>query len=210
MIRFASKDHMELNVGDFLEVLEKEPQILERHVPIMSPHQKGSERGRPTEQPQQPSRPKQGPATATALFSGKEGGKKCPFCTDEEHLAENCGKVKDPLERKKILLKNARCFNCLIPGHRVFKCRSKTPCKICKGKHHHAICSSHLQDKETQPKPSAPSLLDPSATAWVGNTGSEGSVALQTALANVDAKKTVQLECYTTQEAKRPLSQLRQ
>ena len=188
MIRFSGKDHMEWNVGDLLEALEKELEVLEGHVPIMKyPQQRGNE-GKPPEQRQQQNRPKQqGPSTATALFSGKEGGKKCPFCS-EEHLPENCDKVKDPLERKKVLFKNARCFNCFIPGHRVFQCRSKAPCKICKGKHHHAICSSSSQDKETQPKPSAPSL-DPNANVWVGNTGSEGSVALQTALAKVDAKK---------------------
>ena len=154
---------------------------------MKNPQQRGNE-GKPPEQRQQQNRPKQqGPSTAAALFSGKEGAKKCPFCS-EEHLPENCDKVKDPLERKKVLFKHAKCFNCFIPGHRVFQCRSKTPCKICKGKHHHAICSNSSQDKETQPKPSTPSL-DPNANVWVGNTGSEGNVALQTALAKVDAKK---------------------
>lgn len=190
MIRFAGTDHMEWNVGDLLEALGKELEVLEGHVPIMkNPQQRGLSEGKPPEQQrQQQYRPKQhgGPSTATALFSGKEGGRKCPFCS-EEHLPENCLKVKDPLERKRVLFRNARCFYCLIPGHRVFQCRSKTPCKMCKGKHHHAICTSS-QDKETLLKPSATSL-DPSASAWVGNTGSEGSVGLQTALANVDAKK---------------------
>jgi len=77
---------------------------------------------------------------------------------------------------------------CFIPGHRVFEFRSKASYKICKGKYHHAICTSASHDKETHPKPSAPSL-NPNANAWVGNTGSEGSVALQTALAKAEAKK---------------------
>ena len=153
----------------------KELEVVEGHVPIMkNPQQRGNE-GKPPEQRQQQNRPKQqGPSTSTALFSGKEGGKKCPFCS-EEHLPENCDKVKDPLECKKVLFKHAKCFNCFIPGHRVFQCRSKTPCKVCKGKHHHAICSNSSQDKDVQPKPSAPSL-DPNANVWMGNTSSEGSV----------------------------------
>ena len=177
---FSGKDHMECNVGDLLEALEKELEVLEGHVPIMKNPQQRRNEGKPLEQQQQQNQPKQqGPSTATALFSGKEGGKKC---------LENCDKVKDPLGRKKVLFKNTKCFNCFSPRQKIFQCRPKAPCKICKGKHHHAICSSSSQDKETQTKPSAPSL-DPNANVWVANTGSEGRVALQTALATVDAKK---------------------
>lgn len=55
-------------------------------------------------------------------------------------------------------------LRCLKPGHRAFKCRSKQECNICRSKNHHA-------------------------STWVGSTGSEGGVALQTALAVMDDKK---------------------
>eukprot|EP00794_Sanderia_malayensis_P007346 gene7346-biopygen5937 len=42
--------------------------------------------------------------------------------------------------------------------------------------------------KDSQPQPTAP-VLDPTASAWVGNTGSEGRVALQTALAVVNGTR---------------------
>ena len=89
-------------------------------------------------------------------------------------------------DRKNVLFKYGRCFICLNSGHKSFQCRSKTNCKFCKGKHHFIICSSFAQDKEAQPKSSN---LNPNASAYVGNTGSGRSVALQTALAKVNDKK---------------------
>ena len=99
MTRFSKTDHIEWNFGGLLEALEKELDVLEGHVPIMrNPEQRGSDTGKPPERRKQQTRPKQqqGPPTATALFSGKEVGKKFPFCA-EDHLPENCQKIKDPL-----------------------------------------------------------------------------------------------------------------
>ena len=182
MIRFG-KDHMNWNVDDLVEALDKELDVLEGHIPIMK-SQDGQER-----QDQRNLSQRSRPATATTLLStsGKER-KKCPFCS-QDHAAENCEFVKDSNERKKRLFKSARCFSCLIPGHRSSQCRLKTQCKLCEVKGHHiAICSSFAQPKETRSKPSAPQL-DPTASAWVGYTGLGTSVALQTALANVCNKR---------------------
>ena len=198
MIRFG-EDHMDWNLDDLIEALDKELDVLEGHVPILKDNggkqqQHQDFRSSPTTQP----RPK-GPSTATALFSaGEKPKRRCPFC-NEEHFAENCTNIVDGSERKKLLFKSARCFNCLTPGHRSAQCRVKTSCKLCKGKGHHpAICAaatSSPQVKEAAPNPSAPPAqpsapqLDPNANAWVGNTGSGASIALQTALANVDGKE---------------------
>lgn len=124
------------------------------------------------------------------------------FCT-EDHLAEACSKVKGRHERKNVLIIQARCFSCLKKGHRSLKCILKVACKLCKGKHHCAIRPTLGPHKEVTPQPSAPvlahhrelqdrpnaTLLNPSASLWVGNTGKDGSVALQTALALVDGKR---------------------
>ena len=60
---------------------------------------------------------------------------------------------------------------------------------MCKGKHHVSICSSFPhRDNSKDAQPNA-STLDPNASACVGNTGSERSVALQTALAKVNDKE---------------------
>ena len=184
MIRFGA-NHMEWNLDDLIAALKKELDVLEGHFPMLQ-----LEKGGWKKSDYEPNRPKQHQqaATASALFAGKDSPRKCVYCL-ENHLSESCEKVKDPGERKNVLTKFARCFCCLKTGHRFFKCRSKVECKICsKGNHHCSICPSLYPPKETQPKHSAPTL-DPNATAWTGTTGSEGKVALQTALAVVNGKK---------------------
>eukprot|EP00794_Sanderia_malayensis_P016165 gene16165-biopygen13734 len=184
MIRFGS-NHMEWNLDDMLGALAKELEVLEGHFPIMQQAGGGGERRQDRPRPQQ-SRP----STASALFAGHDGQKKCAFC-QEEHSPENCTKIKDVEERKHLLIKSARCFSCLKPGHRSYKCRNKISCNRCKeGNHHCAICPSLAPciSKDSQPQPTAP-VLDPTASAWVGNTGSEGRVALQTALAVVNGTR---------------------
>ena len=185
MIRFGV-NHMDWNLDDLLVALEKELDVLEGHVPILNGI---GGAGKPRQQ-QHNSRPKSGSGTASALFSGgNEGsGRKCQFCLGDDHSAQECESVKEPRDRKNVLFKYGRCFIFLNSGHKAFQCRSKTNCKFCKGKHHFSICSSFAQDKvkEVQPKSSN---LNPNANAYVGNTGSGRSVALQTALAKVNDKK---------------------
>ncbi len=90
-----------------LEALNKEVEVLEGHVPIF--HSVLRSVGvRAEQQQQQQQRPRFGeqrPATASALFAGYDGQKKCAFC-----LRGSCEKYKDTSERKKILMKFARCF----------------------------------------------------------------------------------------------------
>eukprot|EP00794_Sanderia_malayensis_P012361 gene12361-biopygen9857 len=188
MIRFGS-NHMEWNLDEMLAALGKEVEVLEGHVPIFQHGhgQSGQSGGRRSDQQLRPKLLEPKPATASALFTGNEGKSKCAFCLGE-HKSESCESYKNAEERKKILIKYGRCFSCLKPGHRSFKCTSKVSCKSCKqGNHHFSICPGSNPSKEAQPKPIAPQL-DPQATSWVGNTGSEGRVALQTALAVVDGK----------------------
>ena len=187
MIRFG-KNHMDWNLDDMLEAFQKELEVLEGHFPIMQRAQQGDRR-----QEQHFNRPRQQdrPPTASSLLTTRDAKMKCAFCK-ENHASEKCEKVKDPDERKTILIKNARCFSCLKPGHRSFQCRLKVDCSNCKGNHYSAICPNLARSKEAQPKPTAPEL-DPTASAWVGSTGSEGNVALQTALALVNGKDRVRV-----------------
>ena len=140
----------------------------------------------------QQQRPKSnGLATASALFSSgkEERTRKCPFCLGDDHSADECTAVEDPKDRKNVLFKYGKCFICLNSGHKAFKCRSRIICKLCKGKHHVSICSSFPDrdnNKDAQPNASS---LNPNASAYVGNTGLERSVALQTAMAKVNDKE---------------------
>ena len=181
MIRFAT-NHMDWNLDDMLLALGKELDVLEGHFPIMQNYQQQS--GRANDQRGNRHKKQDRPATASALVTHREGG-KCMFCQGI-HASEKCESLKDLEERKTFLIRNARCFNCLRPGHRAFTCRSKVKCSNCNGKNHNCAICPTLFPKEPQPKPSAPAL-DPTASTLVGKTGSsEGRVALQTALAVVN------------------------
>ena len=186
MIRFGT-NHLDWNLETMLTALGKEVEVLEGHVPVLQPSQNATRR---SDQQIRPKVVEHRPTTASALLAGNDARIKCAFCMGE-HPSEGCETYKDFEERKKILIKYGRCFNCLKLGHRAFKCRTRVSCKICrKGNHHFSICSSYspCPIKEAQPKPKAPQL-DPQAASWVGNTGSEVRVALQTALAVVDGKR---------------------
>jgi hypothetical protein len=76
--------------------------------------------------------------TNSALFAGWGKG-VCAFCRGS-HNREACQKVKDTRERKSILRKYSRCFNCLDKGHLARNCMNKVVCNSCKGQHHTALC----------------------------------------------------------------------
>ena len=190
-------DYLDWNLQDLLKALAKEVEIREINVPMQQQQQQRFEK-RPTS-----SRHSEKVGTASALFAGKQTDRKknCQFC-QEDHYAEECTKYDSPEERKHILSKYARCFLCLNKGHRSFDCRSKNRCKFCKGKHHFLVCcnskpTGHICETKDAPQASIARAtpVNPSATSWVGSTGSfsspsnESGVALQTALARVRDKR---------------------
>ena len=71
--------------------------------------------------------------TANALFAKKGEVKGCAFCLGN-HTPENCTKVTDIGERKKLLIRLGRCFNCIDRDHRArdpaqHKLRAPEPCR---------------------------------------------------------------------------------
>ena len=197
MIRFGDSNHLEWDLEQMLDALGKEIEIRESHGSIFkSPsnlaHMQKTGTSVRTEQP------KERITTASALFV-KDGTERCVFCSSAEHKTEQCSQVVGAEERKKVLMKFARCFSCLNKGHKSFKCQKRVMCRFCQGKHHYLICSvgncsnTVGQDRQLEGlKPTAPTpTLNPSAASWVGTTvsSSKQRVALQTALAAVEGKR---------------------
>jgi len=131
--------------------------------------------------------------TTSALFtSGK--GERCVFCLGD-HQSEHCSKIRKPKERKDILRKFARCYKCLVKGHRASDCKQTIVCVNCKGEHHSALCNKAKGVEEAhggRNDSNAPSNNDTSRpgaqkVASPGNyyVGAGGKVALQTAQARV-------------------------
>ena len=145
--------------------------------------------------PQERVRP---PPTATALLSPiqqlPERSNSCCYC-QQSHMSSECHIVKDLEERQQFLKNSGRCFNCLMRGHVVRRCRSTPQCKICKRKHHPSICNQNPDDPKGSRNPAKPTpvstpTLNPGAQPYVVNpttsmlcsTGMK-SVMLQTARA---------------------------
>ena len=182
MVRSRRKSVLEWSLDELIAELDMELEVRENHAELLRIS------GRPKEEAKQ-TRSNKVPNTASALFT-PEGKRKCVYCT-EEHKASECTTHTDPEDRKDILKKYFRCFVCLKANHRSFECRSRLRCSQCKAKHHVSICSSiPVKPKNKDAPISTPeSTLSPSAPAWVGSMCSGDSVALQTALANVNDKK---------------------
>ena len=90
----------------------------------------------PTRIPGQP--PRNNPPTASSLVTNNRK-LQCVYC-DEEHFSSSCGKITTVKDRKDILLKSGRCFNCLRTRHKSRDCESSRNCRYCNKRHHQSIC----------------------------------------------------------------------
>ena len=75
---------------------------------------------------------------------------RCAFC-EEPHYSASCESVVGSEDRKSILRKSKRCFNCLRIGHNANTCRNEKKCRHCDGRHHQSICPKRkpVTKKET-------------------------------------------------------------
>ena len=76
--------------------------------------------------------------SASALLT-KGFSIKCVYC-GESHYSASCSRFKTPQERKDMLLRAGRCFNCLKTNHKSRECVSNKACRHCNRKHHQSIC----------------------------------------------------------------------
>ena len=120
-------------VEQFLEALLREVELREIH-------------SRST-QPTLEVRKKPEMTTASALFT-KNNNFACAFYR-ANHPHEECRKVSDLEERKRLVRKFGRCFRCIRKGHRVRECRATTKCSKSQGDHHLSLCEQKVGEKRT-------------------------------------------------------------
>ena len=158
------KEYLEWTLGDMLRALLIEVELREDHCPTQR-------RVGP------PSDERKDPFTSSALFAAKGQDPRCAFCLGTQP-PEECKKVTNIEERKKLLLKFGRCFKCINKGHRVRDCKATVKCKNCKGSQNTCLCDARpqkpLEGGNSQPVVSSPSSL---------LVGTESRIALQTAQA---------------------------
>jgi len=123
------------------------------------------------------------PISAAALLSpGPEVQKiTCTFCNGS-HKTVDCSVVTSVDERKTIVRRQGRCFNCLRRNHVVSACNNKRNCTKCSRRHHTSLCPQ-LQEqgeastcKDKDPVGSA----KPSVSMYVDT---KTSILLQTCIA---------------------------
>ncbi|EZA52916.1 hypothetical protein X777_07661 [Ooceraea biroi] len=97
----------------------------------------------------------------TASTATKTTLAACPLCK-ARHFLSACPTFTagNPNQRRDIVKKHKRCFNCLSQSHSVGECQSKYSCRTCQQRHH-----SLLHD-------ASDSRADSSAAVTVANTAS--------------------------------------
>ena len=87
------------------------------------------------------SRPQNQTPTANSPVSqqGESCKIKCVFCQNE-HYSASCDAVKGTAQRRNILERVKRCFNCLRFGYEAKERRNAKTCRHCRHRHHELIC----------------------------------------------------------------------
>jgi hypothetical protein len=75
--------------------------------------------------------------------------KPCVYCQGN-HPPIHCHIVVDINQRKDILRRSNRCYNCLSAGHRQSDCRVPGRCHTCQWKHHTSVCTQRPQSTYQQ------------------------------------------------------------
>ncbi|XP_052754163.1 uncharacterized protein LOC113510317 [Galleria mellonella] len=115
----------------------------------------------------------------------------CTYCSQNHYIC-HCKKFATLTvsERQHFIKTNNICFNCLIKGHSVNKCRQSTTCKKC-GRRHHTLLHLTTLNKPEITTERNESVQSPSTSCHTANTKPETNnkqVILPTAQIKVKAK----------------------
>ena len=124
--------------------------------------------------------------SASALVS-TEIHIQCAYC-GAPHYSASCDKVVSPRDRRDVLLKAGKCFNCLRSNHKVKNCRNKHSCRNCQGRYHHSICEVQRENPRSPNSLSVPvsqtndtNVKASNASTLNATTKNRGTILLQTA-----------------------------
>jgi hypothetical protein len=84
---------------------------------------------------------KRSPFFHTRDVEHETSSRACVYCENTAHKSGDCTTVVSVDNRKKILAKKGRCFNCTGTQHQAAHCKSKSRCRKCNRKHHTSICT---------------------------------------------------------------------
>ncbi|XP_040067221.1 uncharacterized protein LOC120840676 [Ixodes scapularis] len=90
-----------------------------------------------------PSPPAKYSAWASTFQSS--AARKCFFCDQIGHYAEDCTKTQSYKDRKSKLRVDRRCFRCTRPSHTARFCQARITCKACKQRHATSMCRRNEQ-----------------------------------------------------------------
>ena len=83
--------------------------------------------------------PRREPSSTGSALIANNYGMHCVYCNGE-HYSASCSTVTSVRDRKDILLKAGRCFNCLRAKHKSKECNNQRTCRHCHRRHHQSIC----------------------------------------------------------------------
>ena len=130
----------------------------------------------------------------TGSFVTNSTGIRCVYCNGD-HYSASCMKVISVKDRRDILKRSGRCYNCLRSHHKSKDCDSCKTCRYCRRRHHQSICEHSGNANATPnvnpvgqnpPAPDPPAQNPPSQTVTTSSCNKipkNQTVLLQTASA---------------------------
>lgn len=115
---------------------------------------------------------------SAAALNVVSNGNKCIFCSLNDHKTEDC--ALSVADKKQSLLRQGRCFNCLLKFHVVKKCIKEPACIKCKRKHSQYICDKLSETESETPK------NETIVSSIAENRSSNRDILLQTATVIVE------------------------
>lgn len=120
--------------------------------------------------------------------------KSCALCSEKHTLCHCKEFIKmDLTQRNNYVKEKQLCFNCLLPGHLVYKCKVPVTCRVCRRRHHSLLHKSEKSNDTSETELIQPSTSQQEAnkeaitTLHVG-IGVSGKALLATALVKAKGK----------------------